>query len=112
MNSYATPRYAVGGRNTFPAAHVPFPITTNSSKVRGQSSLSMTTPVVANPASLLDRQEAAAYLRLKPQTLANWVVTRAQSLPYVKIGRRVMYRLADLDAFVLANRRAAAGVAA
>lgn len=113
MNSHATLRYAgVDGRSTFPSAHIPFPVATSSSEIRGRSSLSNTTPVNANPALLLDRQEAAAYLRLKPQTLANWAVTRAHNLAYVKIGRRVMYRLADLDAFVLANRRAAHEVAA
>ncbi|CAG9239455.1 DNA-binding protein [Paraburkholderia caribensis] len=58
----------------------------------------------ANPNQLFDRHSAATYLGIKPQTLANWAVTRAQSLPYVKIGRRVMYRLADLNAFVMANR--------
>lgn len=54
--------------------------------------------------ALLTRLEAASYLRIQPQTLANWAVSRTQRLPYVKVGRRVMYRLSDLAAFVMANR--------
>jgi hypothetical protein len=53
---------------------------------------------------LFDRKEAAAFLHLRPQTLSNWAVSRAHPLPYIKLGRRVMYRLSDLEAFVLANR--------
>ncbi|WP_249354852.1 helix-turn-helix domain-containing protein [Ralstonia sp. 3PA37C10] len=61
------------------------------------------TPSIPNPAPLLDRQEAAAYLGLKPQTLANWAVTKAHNLPYVKVGRNVRYRKQDLDAFIQRN---------
>ncbi|SOE81042.1 Helix-turn-helix domain-containing protein [Caballeronia arationis] len=53
---------------------------------------------------LIDRAAAAAYLGTKPQTLAVWACTKRYPLPYVKVGRRVMYRLADLEAFVMANR--------
>lgn len=53
---------------------------------------------------LLNRPTAAAYLGVQPQTLAVWACTQRYPLPFVKIGRRVMYRLADLDAFVMANR--------
>jgi len=88
-----------------PTAHVPFPASINTSaEARKGFSSNDATPASADFNRLLDRQEAATYLRLKPQTLANWAVTRAQNLPFVKIGRRVMYRLADLDAFVMANR--------
>ncbi|WP_423391960.1 helix-turn-helix domain-containing protein [Burkholderia sp. LMG 21824] len=55
--------------------------------------------------SLISRPAAAAYLGVQPQTLAAWACTQRYPLPFVKIGRRVMYRLADLEAFVLANRR-------
>ncbi|HEY1999399.1 helix-turn-helix domain-containing protein [Paraburkholderia sp.] len=52
---------------------------------------------------LIDRTAAAAYLGTKPQTLAVWACTKRYPLPYVKIGRRVMYRLADLEAFIELN---------
>ena len=49
---------------------------------------------------LLTRPEAAEFLRLKPQTLAAWAVTKRYQLPFVKVGRRAMYRLSDLEAFL------------
>lgn len=52
---------------------------------------------------LLNREEAAAYLGLAPQTLAIWKVTGRYSLPVVKVGRLTKYRRSDLDAFL--NRR-------
>jgi helix-turn-helix protein len=53
--------------------------------------------------------EAAAFLRVEPQTLANW---RSKGIGpvYARIGRRVVYTLADLIAFVHANRRTATTV--
>jgi excisionase family DNA binding protein len=51
-------------------------------------------------ARLLSREEAAAYLGLKPQTLAAWAVTGRYGLPVVKVGRSVRYRLADLEAWL------------
>ena len=58
-----------------------------------------------NPAQsrLLSRREAAAYLGVTEQTLAIWKCTGRQSLPCVKIGRLVKYRLADLDAFITSH---------
>lgn len=52
---------------------------------------------------LLSRKSAARYLGLSPQTLAQWACNKKVLLPYLKIGRRVMYRRADLDAFIAAN---------
>lgn len=49
---------------------------------------------------LLTRREAAAYLGVAEQTLAVWKCTCRRSLPFVKIGRLVRYRKADLDAFI------------
>ena len=49
---------------------------------------------------LVDRPEAAEYLGVKPQTLAAWSTTKLYPLPYVKIGRLVKYRKADLDRFI------------
>ena len=56
---------------------------------------------------LLNRREAAAYLGISEQTLAIWKCTGRYSLPYVKIGRLVKYKRADLDAFISRNHRTA-----
>lgn len=53
--------------------------------------------------ALTSRQGAAEFLNIKPQTLAAWATNGRYNLPFVKIGRRVMYRLADLDAFIASN---------
>lgn len=57
------------------------------------------------PNPLLNTGEAATYLRLGPQTLNNWR-SKGRGPKCVRLGRRVMYRQSDLDAYVEA---AAAG---
>lgn len=52
---------------------------------------------------LVSREDAAASLGVRPQTLACWASNGRYHLPYVKIGRRVMYRLSDIEAFIEAN---------
>jgi len=52
--------------------------------------------------NLLNTQEAADYLRMKPQTLNKWRCLK-EGPSYVKIGRMVFYKPADLDAFVSAG---------
>jgi excisionase family DNA binding protein len=48
---------------------------------------------------LFTRPEAAEYLSLAPQTLAQWAVS-GKGPPVVKLGRNVVrYRRADLDAW-------------
>jgi len=49
---------------------------------------------------LWNREEAAAYLDVKPQTLACWASTRRYGLRYIKVGRNVRYRRSDLDRFL------------
>lgn len=49
---------------------------------------------------LLDEQAAAAYLDLKPGTLSVWRSTGRYAIPFVKIGRNVRYRRADLDVWL------------
>lgn len=49
---------------------------------------------------LLTRKEAAAYLGISDNTLANWACTRKFDLPYIRVGRSVRYRQSDLDAFI------------
>jgi hypothetical protein len=52
---------------------------------------------------LLDTAAAAAYLGAGKQTLIGWRSTKRYALPYVKIGRKVQYRMVDLDAFITAR---------
>lgn len=49
---------------------------------------------------LLTRKQAAEYLGITPRTLAVWACVKRYPLPYVKVGRLVKYRRADLDAFI------------
>lgn len=52
---------------------------------------------------LLSREDAAKALGIRPQTLACWATTGRYNLPFVKIGRKVKYRLADIERFIAAN---------
>lgn len=52
---------------------------------------------------LLNREEAAKYLDVRPHTLACRASTRRYGLRYVKIGTNVRYRKTDLDAFLEAR---------
>lgn len=58
---------------------------------------------------LLTRQQAAEYLGISEQTLAAWACSKRYSLPYIRVGRRCRYRLADLDRW-LATRTVRAEV--
>lgn len=58
---------------------------------------------IATPTALLNTEEAARVLGIAPTTLATWRCTGRVPLPYVKIGRRVGYRPADLERFLDAS---------
>ncbi|QFY43125.1 helix-turn-helix domain-containing protein [Candidatus Methylospira mobilis] len=58
---------------------------------------------------LLNEQEAAQYLNVSPGTLSVWRSTGRYGLVYVKIGRRVKYRVSDLLAFVESRSRSHTG---
>ena len=49
---------------------------------------------------LLDEKRAAAILNVKPGTLSVWRCTGRYSIPFVKVGRNVRYRLGDLNAWL------------
>ncbi len=51
-------------------------------------------------AELLTREQAAEYLGVTASTLAVWACAKRYNLSYVKVGRLVKYRRADLDAFI------------
>lgn len=52
---------------------------------------------------LLTTEEAADHLGLSVQTLCNWRAKGASPLPWVKVGRYVRYKLADLEAYIAAH---------
>ena len=65
--------------------------------------MQVSTPAALPPSRLLDTGAAADYLGIKGHTLEIWRMTRRYPLPFVRIGRRVKYRQADLDAFISAR---------
>ncbi len=54
--------------------------------------------------ALLDVRQAAAYLHLKPGTLAR-AISPVRDVPYYRIGRKTLYKASELRAFVAAQRR-------
>jgi excisionase family DNA binding protein len=54
---------------------------------------------------LLTVSEASEVLRVKQSTLRSWVLKRR--LPFIKMGSRVLFRLADLQALIEAGLRPA-----
>jgi excisionase family DNA binding protein len=54
---------------------------------------------------LLDVPEAAALLGLKPWTLRQWISQRR--IAFIKVGRLVKFRYADIEAFIERNRQEA-----
>lgn len=62
---------------------------------------------VISPSGLMNREDAAAYIGVRPQTLAVWCVTGRYGLKMVKVGRSVRYRQSDLDAWL--ERRTVGG---
>ena len=51
----------------------------------------------------VDRPDAAIILGVSPQTLAVWASTKRYDLPYIKVGRKVRYSVAALQAFLAKN---------
>ncbi len=66
------------------------------------------------PAAEFSNSEAAAYLGVTAGTLEIWRCTNRQTIPYLRIGRHIRYRRADLDKWLDSRRvgDTAAGVAA
>lgn len=52
---------------------------------------------------LLSPEEAATYLGIVENTLSVWRSTGRYNLPYIKVGRLVKYRIADLEEFLARN---------
>lgn len=59
----------------------------------------LTPPETRRPAfdaDRLTREQAAAYIGVKPSTLENDVVTRRLQVPFYRVGKRPYYRRSDL----------------
>ena len=52
---------------------------------------------------LLTRKQAAELLHCKESTLATWKSTKRYSLPYIKIGKNIRYKLSDIITFIEKN---------
>lgn len=63
----------------------------------------MITKQIKELLTLISRQEAADFLGCKPSTLALWKCTKRYSLPCVKVGKSVKYRISDLLNFIEKN---------
>lgn len=76
-----------------------------STKKLGKLSASYPVALTAHtdPVTLIPAYRAAELLGIKAHTLATWRCTRAVEIPYVKLGRRINYRLSDLEAFCARN---------
>ena len=48
----------------------------------------------------LNSKEAAQVLGVSVDTLAVWRCTKRYPLPYIKMGRKVFYRVSDLENFI------------
>lgn len=56
-------------------------------------------PTAVDPDELIENVEAAAILRVRPQTLSVWRVEK-RGPRFLKVGRRVLYRRNDLCAWL------------
>lgn len=55
--------------------------------------------------NLLDEKQAAEVLTVEPGTLSVWRSTGRYKILFLKVGRRVRYRRADLDAWLESRTR-------
>lgn len=56
--------------------------------------------IIASGRTLLNESEAAAFLDITIGTLQVWRSTGRYGIPFVKIGRSVRYKRADLEAWI------------
>ncbi len=63
----------------------------------------------SNKRHRVDTESAAEVLGLEPSTLTTWRCTKRYDLPYYKIGSKVYYDLADLEAFVESRKVGGSG---
>ena len=53
----------------------------------------------------MNTQTAAAYMGLKPQTLSAWRCSGRYCLPFLKVGRKVLYKKTDVDTWMCSRTR-------
>lgn len=80
---------------------IEFNQTGRSTAVNGAENSEIHSSPISSP--LLCRKDAARYLGLAVQTLAQWAYSGQGQLPMVKIGRKALYKKCDLDAYIAAN---------
>ena len=57
-------------------------------------------PIQLNNANLITPEQTAQYLGVSIGTLSVWRSSGRWNLPFVKVGSRVMYNPADIQAFI------------
>lgn len=67
--------------------------------------------IVHRTRELVDEKAAAEILCTTPGTLSVWRSTGRYALPFLKIGRKVRYRISDLDAWLEQRTRASGATA-
>lgn len=80
----------------------------NPSAAHQRDSLPNTTGATREP--LLNEQQAAEFLNIRPGTLACWRTTKRYPLKYTRVGRSIRYRLSDLQAFLASRDSGADGL--
>jgi len=63
----------------------------------------LTRELAANATMLLTPRQAAELLHTTYGNLNSWRHNRRHSLAYVRIGRKIYYRLQDIEAFIAAS---------
>jgi predicted site-specific integrase-resolvase len=56
--------------------------------------------IVASRCPTLGPIGSAEFLGVKEQTLATWRCNGRYPLPFIRVGRRIRYRISDLEAFL------------
>lgn len=68
------------------------------------------TTTATNPNQLVDSKEAAAILGISPLSLNQWRHEGThRDLQYVKVGRAVRYRVADIERWIESRTRSCTG---
>ena len=62
-----------------------------------------------NVPTQINEAQTSIVLDVKPATLCNWRCTGRYNLPFIKTGRLVRYRVADLAAWIAKRRTGAEG---
>jgi excisionase family DNA binding protein len=60
--------------------------------------------MTTEPGRLLTEDEAAAYLRVRPRTLQRWRQLH-RGPKFTRAGRRILYRMADLQQYLREQER-------